>query len=609
MFVPNSFSDGVAGGTPITAATLNNLENGLVAADITNPASAAAVALASTYGVRALLSGQYPMRALAKKIAAQNVGAAQVKWLTFGDSYAQKIWKQTSGLANRAFGGFAGAILIGNLGVTANTTVGTVTNNATDFANWVTGLTETYSAGSSRLYGIGGAGFVCDTIKVYWINAGGSFKIQVDGVDNTTPTVTSDNSLGVATIAVTRAIHTVTIVQLSGTPIIVGPGMIDSTSGGYVIINVSQGGIGLDSPTAQAWTNFQTFLTDINPDVMTFEMKEASTYSGGATYAQKLVTLFGVTAAGAPNMDVIGVGSPPVVTGDADQVAQNSTLLAACQSAGYMFWDSYTIFGSYARLVALGFQGDGVHVSDAGDLYRGTLMLRDIGVLNALAGHPSPMDVNANISLAVSELSMGKNPLQRVIRWLADTATDFDVTARLQRILYWADTTGTVFASFDARNNAGNPSALPMYSQFGPGQAGISSNGTSRVEARRWSSGNMNNNAEFVARTYIAQTYGANISGAATVDLSNGGMQFLTLTGNVTSLAFAGGVAGGQQFTVMFIQDATGSRTLTGVGSIYRWAGGVAPTLSTTPGRRDIFNFAMDNGGVVYELSRAMNVG
>ena len=49
MFVPNSFTDGVAGGTPITAATLNNLEQGLVAADVTNPASAAAILLASTY--------------------------------------------------------------------------------------------------------------------------------------------------------------------------------------------------------------------------------------------------------------------------------------------------------------------------------------------------------------------------------------------------------------------------------------------------------------------------------------------------------------------------------------------------------------------------------
>ena len=51
MFVPNSFIDGSAGGTPITAATLNNLELGLVAADVTNPASAAALSLSTTYAM------------------------------------------------------------------------------------------------------------------------------------------------------------------------------------------------------------------------------------------------------------------------------------------------------------------------------------------------------------------------------------------------------------------------------------------------------------------------------------------------------------------------------------------------------------------------------
>ena len=53
MFVPNSFTDGVAGGTPITAATLNNLEQGVVAADITNPASAATTALAAAITAQA----------------------------------------------------------------------------------------------------------------------------------------------------------------------------------------------------------------------------------------------------------------------------------------------------------------------------------------------------------------------------------------------------------------------------------------------------------------------------------------------------------------------------------------------------------------------------
>ena len=46
-FVANSFVDGAAGNTPITAASLNNLEQGVLAADITNPASAAGVLLAS----------------------------------------------------------------------------------------------------------------------------------------------------------------------------------------------------------------------------------------------------------------------------------------------------------------------------------------------------------------------------------------------------------------------------------------------------------------------------------------------------------------------------------------------------------------------------------
>ena len=48
-FVANTFVDGPAGGTPITAATLNNLELGLVAADVTNPSSAAATFIDAQY--------------------------------------------------------------------------------------------------------------------------------------------------------------------------------------------------------------------------------------------------------------------------------------------------------------------------------------------------------------------------------------------------------------------------------------------------------------------------------------------------------------------------------------------------------------------------------
>jgi hypothetical protein len=79
-----------------------------------------------------------------------------------------------------------------------------------------------------------------------------------------------------------------------------------------------------------------------------------------------------------------------------------------------------------------------------------------------------------------------------------------------------------------------------------------------------------------------------------------------TLTSNITSLALANPTAG-QIFTLMLIQDGTGSRTLSSPSANIKWAGGATPTLTTTASRRDIFRFFYD-GTNWYELSRSMNV-
>ena len=52
-YVADVFADGVGGNTPITAAKLNKLGQGIVAADITNPASAATTALAAAITAQA----------------------------------------------------------------------------------------------------------------------------------------------------------------------------------------------------------------------------------------------------------------------------------------------------------------------------------------------------------------------------------------------------------------------------------------------------------------------------------------------------------------------------------------------------------------------------
>lgn len=99
-----------------------------------------------------------------------------------------------------------------------------------------------------------------------------------------------------------------------------------------------------------------------------------------------------------------------------------------------------------------------------------------------------------------------------------------------------------------------------------------------------------------------------NISGAVTLDLSGSDTQLVTMTGNVTTLVLSGVTTAGTELEIQFIQDGTGSRTLAGVTSTIKWAGGSTPTLTTTASKRDIFRFRY-YGGSYYEVSRSMNVG
>lgn len=84
-------------------------------------------------------------------------------------------------------------------------------------------------------------------------------------------------------------------------------------------------------------------------------------------------------------------------------------------------------------------------------------------------------------------------------------------------------------------------------------------------------------------------TYQPDPAATATLDLTTGGIQRVTLpAGNVT-LAVSNEVVG-QCFIVEITQDDGGSRTVTWFTTI-RWAGGSAPTLTTTASKRDVFGF------------------
>lgn len=99
-----------------------------------------------------------------------------------------------------------------------------------------------------------------------------------------------------------------------------------------------------------------------------------------------------------------------------------------------------------------------------------------------------------------------------------------------------------------------------------------------------------------------------NVAAALICDFAKAPIHEVTLVGNLTSLTFQNAPTRQGIYQVEFVQDATGGRTLSGAATSIRWAGGAAPTLSTTGGRRDIFRFR-HNGANFYEVSRSMNVG
>src|SRR5436190_3270854 len=67
----------------------------------------------------------------------------------------------------------------------------------------------------------------------------------------------------------------------------------------------------------------------------------------------------------------------------------------------------------------------------------------------------------------------------------------------------------------------------------------------------------------------------------------------VTLTANCT-FTFPTAAAG-KSFTLVLVQDATGSRTATWPGSVL-WPGGTAPTLTTTASKRDVVSFLCADG-------------
>ncbi len=94
-------------------------------------------------------------------------------------------------------------------------------------------------------------------------------------------------------------------------------------------------------------------------------------------------------------------------------------------------------------------------------------------------------------------------------------------------------------------------------------------------------------NGTSMINTLVNKAFYTNSSGTnVTIDWNNGNKQQITLGHNVT-FSFTAPSFGVGSFTLMLIQDGTGSRTVTWPASV-KWPGGSAPTLSSSGGSIDM---------------------
>ena len=92
----------------------------------------------------------------------------------------------------------------------------------------------------------------------------------------------------------------------------------------------------------------------------------------------------------------------------------------------------------------------------------------------------------------------------------------------------------------------------------------------------------------------------ANTSTTYTIDLTNGNVFELTLTGNCTyTFSNPPGSGIGGSFTLIQKQDGSGSRTVSWPASV-DWAGGSGPTISSGANDVDVFTFVTTDAGTTW---------
>jgi hypothetical protein len=165
-----------------------------------------------------------------------------------------------------------------------------------------------------------------------------------------------------------------------------------------------------------------------------------------------------------------------------------------------------------------------------------------------------------------------------------DARTNLGGTTVGQAVFTLTNPSAVRYLRVNSDNTVTALSAADFVTAIGAGTGDVTTTGSQTLTNKTIQAGTFTNG-------YTEEVATANTSTAYTIDLDNGSVQILTLTGNCT-FTFPTATAG-KSFILLLKQDGTGSRTATWPSAV-KWPAGTAPTITSTASKLDKYIFTAD---------------
>lgn len=351
-------------------------------------------------------------------------------------------------------------------------TASLVTAEAFQYQYWPTGLVSRLNDGASALWVRSGSSPTFTDVKVYYIKepSAGTLNLSVGGTVVATVSAAADVT-GLGVLSYTQAVATaavLTTVSGGSVRILFVHTRNTSVSGLDVYQTMNRGGLLLADATAsvQGRSIWQAALTDINADLITFEMDDD--FGDGAAADASFNYLVDILDASSPYADKLFIGSTPRTLNDSLKMRSGHYLKGFCgnKGASYLFFDSYHLLGTHADMNTIFGTDDGIHPVAAAQAYAAEMLWEFLGLNGFNLGFVSrAVNDRGTPSRLARGSTFGDRP-GREISITADASSGSDFAINLTRSLAIVRTDGTILHRVSG--NVGVISnVLPMTTDFG----------------------------------------------------------------------------------------------------------------------------------------------